>query len=343
MAKADILIVHLNGEDIIKQCLGSIKKNTKDADIYLLLNNSQDKSENIVRKKFPKVKIYKTDKTIGFAESCNILAKEAKSRYLIFLNNDTIVGKNWLDEMIKTVEKHKNCVACQPKIKSFFHKEDFEYAGAAGGFIDRYGYPFCRGRIFNIIEKDKGQYNDEMRIFWGCGVCLLVNRNFFLKSGGFDEDFFMYAEELDFCWRTNLYSKEIWFAPKSEIYHIGSYTTKQSNLSIKNAKKDYFITRNHLLALIKNYSFIELTKILPLRIFFEIVAAIRFAPIRTLSFAKIFISMPWIYISKFHKKRSFIQKNRKASDNKLKSLISKKSIVVEHFLKGKDKFNEIFN
>ncbi len=344
----DILIVHLNGERIIHNCLNSIYRNTlrinkksSEIKIRVLLNNSVDKSEEIIKRNFPETIIYKTNKTIGFAEACDFLAKKSDAEYIIFLNNDTEVNKNWVGEMLKTIKKHPKCVACQPKIKSYFKKNYFEYAGAAGGFIDIYGYPFCRGRVFGNIEEDKGQYNDERRIFWGCGVCLLVKRDFFIKIGGFDEDFFMYAEELDFCWRANIYGKEIWFSPNSTIYHIGSYSIKHSNLSIKDLKKDYLITRNHLLAILKNYSLKSLIKIMPLRLFLEIVAAIRFAPVRTISFVRSLFSLPYIYIFKLHKYRRKIQKKRKVSDESLKRLILKESIIFSYFINGKKTFNEV--
>ncbi|MEK6880147.1 MAG: glycosyltransferase family 2 protein, partial [Nanoarchaeota archaeon] len=268
----------------------------------------------------------------------NFLVKNSDSEYFVLLNNDTEVGKHWLDEMLKTMSRHKNCVACQPKIKNYYKRSEFEYAGAAGGFVDVYGFPFCRGRIFNIIEKDLGQYNNEAKIFWGCGVCLMVKRDFFVGSGMFDEDLHMYAEELDFCWRANIYGKEIWFTPNSEIYHIGSFSVDSKKI---NFIKDYWITRNHIIVPIKNYSFFRLLKILPIKILLEIISAMRFPNIKAVPFVKSMFSIPLLYIRKIHKKRREIQNNRRIEEKELEEIMNKRSIALEHFLEGKNKFNQI--
>lgn len=338
MAKTDILIIHLNGEDVIKGCLKSIYKNTKEMDVYLLFNNTTDKSREIVEKQFPKVKIFSTNRTLGFAEASNFLAKKSKSENIVFLNNDVEVEKGWLNELKNTMKKHPNCIAVQPKIKSYYQRDRFEYAGAAGGFIDTYGYPFCRGRIFNSVEKDNKQYDDEIRLFWGCGVCLLVKRRFFLSSGGFDEDFFMYAEELDFCWRANLFGKEIWFSPKSIIYHMGSFSIKKQKL---NFKKEYLISKNHLILLFKNYSLISLIKVMPLRVLLEVISAIRYFPGKTIASLRSFVAIPFILAFKTMKKRRQIQALRKVPDRSLNKLMLDGSIVWEYFLRGKRTFKQI--
>ncbi len=338
--EVDVLIIHLSGEEIIRNCLKSIYNNSKDIKfgIRLLLNNSKDNSEEIVKKEFPEVKIIKTDKTIGFAEASNILAKSSSAEYIVFLNNDVIVENRWLNEMLKTIKKHSKCAACQPKIKSYYERNKFEYAGAAGGFIDIYGYPFCRGRIFGSIEEDFGQYNNERRIFWGCGVCLFVKREYFIKSGMFDENFFMYGEETDFCWRANLYGKEIWYSPKSVIYHIGSYSVKKSK---SNLKKEYLHSRNHIIILLKNYSAWNLLKILPIKLCLEMISAIRFFPKKTFGTLMSFITLPFELTANIIKERRKIQRNRKLKDEMLAELIYHKSIALSHFLNGKNKFNEI--
>jgi GT2 family glycosyltransferase len=336
--KTDILIVHLNGEQIIRNCLRSIYKNTKDFNIYIFLNNSTDGSENIVRKEFPEVNITISKSRIGFAEACNRLVEISSSDNVVFLNNDTVVESRWLDEMLKTMGKHKNCIACQPKVKSLTDKKLFEYAGAAGGFIDKYGYPFCRGRVFSTIERDSGQYNDEVRIFWGSGVCLLVKREFYKKFGGFDNYLFMYGEELDFCFRSNIYGKEIWFSPKATIYHIGSFSINSNKLSFKKA---YLISRNHLIIILKNYSTLELIKIIPLRIIMEIISSIRFFPEKTLpGFASLF-SLPFIFLFKIVKQRKDIQKNRVLKDRELSNIIYQKSIPISYFVKHIKTFSQL--
>ena len=337
----DILIIHLNGENIIRKCLNSIYKNTPkkiNFNIKLLLNNSKDNSEEIIRKEFTKVEIIKTNKTIGFAQASNILAMKSTGKYILFLNNDTEVEKNWLDRLLDLIKKHENCIGVQPKIKSLYDKTKFEYAGAAGGFIDKYGYPFCRGRIFGETEIDKGQYDNEIRIFWGCGVCLLVERNFFISSGMFDEDFFMYGEETDFCWRANIYGKEIWFCPKSIIYHVGSFSVGKEKV---NLKKDYLISKNHITLLLKNYSTKNLIKLLPMRIILECISAIRFFPDKTIAALMAFFALPFEYIFKIKSKRKEIQSKRKLSDKDIANLIYQRSIALDYFLKGKNKFSKL--
>ncbi len=340
----DILIIHLNGENIIRNCLNSIYKNTSkkiNFNIRLLLNNSKDNSEEIIGRKFPKVEIIKTKKTIGFAQASNILAMKSSGKYILFLNNDTEVEKNWLDELLTLIRKHDNCIAVQPKIKSLYDKSKFEYAGAAGGFIDKYGYPFCRGRIFGETEIDAGQYDNEVRIFWGCGVCLLVKRDDFIKLGMFDEDFFMYGEETDFCWRANIYGKEIWYCPKSTIYHIGSYSIDKEKKNGINIKKEYLLSRNHIIILLKNYSLKNLFKIMPIKLALEVISAIRFFPYKTLGVLLSIISLIFEYPLIFRKKRMIIQNNRKIKDNKIENLIYDKSIALEYFINGKNKFSKL--
>lgn len=337
MKKVDILIVHVNGEEIIKNCLSSIYKNTSNFDIYLLFNGTKDNSERIVSDTFPKVKVFRSKNMVGFAQASNFLAKKAKSDYILFLNNDTEVSRGWLDNMRRTIKKRESCVACQPKIKSYYERNRFEYAGAAGGFIDKYGYPFCKGRIFDNTEVDKKQYDKEERIFWGCGVCLLVDRKFFNKLGMFDEDLFMYAEELDFCWRVNLYGKEIWYCPDAEIYHMGSFSIKKEK---KNIKKDYLITRNHLILLFKNYSTLTLLKIMPFRLFLETIAAMRFFPLRTISLLRTLLELPFLFF-KYRNKRRIIQSNRVIKDEEMSNMILQESIVLEYFINNKKIFKDL--
>lgn len=340
----DILIIHLNGEAVLRNCINSIYKNSpQNINVFVLLNSIGDNSENMLKKDFSKVKIFKSEKRIGFAEGCNFLARKSNSDYIVFLNNDAFVEKGWLDELYNTMKRHPKCVACQPKIKSFFEKNKFEYAGAAGGYIDIYGFHFCRGRIFDSIEEDLRQYDDEKRIFWGCGVCLLVKKDFFIKNGMFDEDFFMYVEEADFCWRANLFDKEIWYSPKSVIYHIGSFSSKNygKNKNLLNVRNDYYITRNHVLLLLKNYSLYSLIKILPLKFFLDFIAAIRFFPDKTFSFIKSYAYLPWFYVKRIKKKRNFIQAKRVLKDKELSNMMFKKSIALSYFLRNKKRFSEI--
>lgn len=332
MKDTEILIIHLNGEKVILDCLRSIFNDDNNANVRLLFNQTTDNSAEIVKKEFRNVKIHISKERVGFAEASNMLVKESKSKYIIFLNNDTVVSKGWAGELLKTLKRHKGAIAVQSKIRSFYDRGSFENAGAAGGFVDKYGYPFCRGRIFGTVEKDSGQYDDEIRIFWGCGVSLLLDRKEFIKLGMFDEKFFMYAEELDFSWRANNSGKEIWYSPKSVIYHMGSYSVNKEQI---NFKKEYLISRNHYLALIKNNKFISLLWLLMGKTALEIISLLRFPLKRGLPFL---ISIPAIaaYLVSSHRRRAHMTIKRDVS-----KMVYPGSIALDHFLRNKKTFKSL--
>ncbi|MSS74077.1 glycosyltransferase family 2 protein [Candidatus Pacearchaeota archaeon] len=334
MKELEILIIHLNGTEVIINCLKSIFADDASAKVTILFNATTDKSIEVVGKKFPQVKFYITHERLGFAQASNFLAMQSKAKQIIFLNNDLIVSKNWANEMIKTLKAHSKCIGVQSKVKSFYNRNYFENAGAAGGFIDKYGYPFCRGRIFDNVEKDKGQYDDETRIFWGCGVSFLVNRDEFIKRGMFDEKFFMYAEELDFCWRTNNQGMEIWYSPKSVVYHMGSFSVNYEKI---NFKKEYYITRNHILAFLKNYSMFNILKLLPTRLMLELISALRFPLKRGIPFV---LSLPNI-IYYFIQRKNIIKSKLFSEKSNLNNLIYPQSIAMEYFIKHKKTFKDL--
>lgn len=332
MEKIDILLIHLNGPEVIMNCLKSIFADDKNSAVKILFNKTSDNSLDIVKKTYPKAKIYHSEKRLGFAEASNYLAKKSNSKYALFLNNDVVVEKGWSLEMLKTLKRHKNCIAVQSKIKNYYKRNYFEHAGAAGGFIDKYGYPFCRGRIFDSVEKDIGQYDDEKRIFWGCGVSLLVERKSFLGIGGFDESFFMYAEELDFCWRANNVGKEIWYCPKSEVYHMGSFSVNREKI---NFKKEYLISRNHYLALMKNSSFPQRLNLLFGKTILELISLARFPIKRGIPFL---MSFPYIlyYLVSRHKNM-----HHHTIREDVRKMIYPISIALDHFIHNKKTFKEL--
>jgi len=328
----EILIIHLNGKEVLRNCLKSIFKDNSKAKVRLLFNNTTDDSLKVLNE-FPKVEHHISNERLGFAQASNVLAKKSKAKYVIFLNNDVVVEKNWANELLKTIKKNKKCIAVQSKIRSYYKRSYFEYAGAAGGFVDKYAYPFCRGRIFGDIEKDNGQYDDERRVFWGCGVSLLVDRKYFIDSGMFDESFFMYAEELDFCWRANNSGKEIWYSPKSVIYHIGSFSVNKEKI---NFKKEYLISRNHFICLIKNNTFPELIPLVAGKLFLEIISLIRFPLSRGIPFL---LSIPSVFYHLIFSRHHNL--NKKVIKSNSLPLIYQKSIAIEHFLKHKKKYSDL--
>ena len=332
--KVSILILHKNGETIINNCLNSLSKTNYDNfDIHILLNGTTDNSEKIINKY--KVKFYKGYKVMGFAEGCNLLIEKTKSKYIVLLNNDTEVDKDWLKELVEFSEKNKADI-CQPKILDLKDKTKFENAGAAGGFIDKYGYPFCRGRIFGNIEYDTGQYDNNQWIFWACGSCMMIRRSLLEKIGLLDEDFYMYAEELDLCWRANLIGGKIFNVYKSEVYHYGSYSIKREKLD---SNKEYLIHRNSLIMFLKNYSSKTIKKLMFKRIMLELMSGLAF-PKMMPAIIKTFIYL--INNRKYiEKKHNMIQKIRNNNDEYLQQLMLNKSIALQSHLFGKKKFSEL--
>ena len=244
-----IVILNWNGEDLLKKFLPSVYNNSEEHQIYVIDNNSNDNSIGIIKKNFKKIKIIQNKENYGFAKGYNEGLKQINEEVICLLNNDVEVTRNWLHPVLKTFKTEKETVVIQPKILDFKNKNMFEYAGAAGGFIDYYGYPYCRGRIFGEIEKDNGQYDDDIEIFWASGACFFIRKRVFDELGGFDENFYNHMEEIDLCWRIeNLkktYKKK--FLYQSVVYHLGGGT-----LDYNDPKKLFYNVRNHKWMLIKN-------------------------------------------------------------------------------------------
>ena len=247
--KIGIVILNWNGEDLLKKFLPSVYNNSEGHQIYVVDNNSNDNSIGIIKENFKKIKIIQNKENYGFAKGYNEGLKQINEEVICLLNNDVEVTRNWLHPVLKTFKTEKETVVIQPKILDFKNKNMFEYAGAAGGFIDYYGYPYCRGRIFGEIEKDNGQYDDDIEIFWASGACFFIRKRVFDELGGFDENFYNHMEEIDLCWRIeNLkksYKKK--FLYQSVVYHLGGGT-----LDYNDPKKLFYNVRNHKWMLIKN-------------------------------------------------------------------------------------------
>ena len=242
---------------------------------------------------------------------------------------------NWLDELVNFAEKH-NVAVCQPKVKSLKDRRFFEHAGAAGYYMDKYAYPFCRGRIFDTIEEDIGQHDDPYPIFYSSGTCMLIRRSILDIVGLMDEDFFAYFEETDLCWRIQLLGELIYCVPSSVVYHLGSYTIKKEKM---NAKKIFLTHRNGLISFFKNYDSKTIKKLIVPRIFLELVSAVAF-PSR---FIPIMKSFYWLIKNRklVRQKHIETQKLRKVSDKIVQETMLKKSIVWLYFIRQKKTFNDI--
>ncbi|MBF25178.1 MAG: hypothetical protein CMP49_01490 [Flavobacteriales bacterium] len=259
-----IYILNYNGINWLKKNLNNIIKNSGTIQIIIIDNNSHDNSVDYIEKHFPKVEIYTHKTNYGFSKGYNnVLLKENRFKYYILLNNDVKVTENWINPMLDLFNRGQAKIV-QPKILSAIKEKQFDYAGAAGGFIDIMGIPFCRGRIFNTLELDCNQYNDSVDIFWASGCCFMIESKLFKKLNGLDEDLFMHQEEIDLCWRGQKENIKILYCPQSTIYHYGGGT-----LSTQNPLKSFYNHRNNLLILIKNLPIYLLMIIIPVRIIID--------------------------------------------------------------------------
>ena len=323
--KIGIVVINWNGLDLLKKYLKVLIQNSVNHNVYVIDNNSEDESVSFIRENHSEVKIIKLDKNYGFAEGYNRGILEVKEEFICIINNDIEVTKDWLKPVEKKLNNSPNIII-QPKILDINKKSFFEYAGAAGGYIDRYGYPYCRGRIFNTIEEDLNQYKDG-EIFWSSGACMFLSKRIFNELGGFDKSFFAHMEEIDFCWRAFNHGYKTHFVSSSKIYHQGAATIR------KDSKKTFLNYRNSLLMLTKNLPLKSLLSTLIIRLMMDILSSLRF-----IFTGKIYHFMS-IYKAHFHY-YLMVRNLLKNRDNaKIRSNYFKiNSIVYKYFIQGKKKF-----
>ncbi|MCL6295237.1 glycosyltransferase family 2 protein [Jejuia spongiicola] len=323
--KVAIVILNWNGKKLLEQFLPSIIKHSlKDADIYLADNASSDDSIEFVKETFSSVKIIQNKVNGGYAKGYNDALREIDAEVFCLLNSDVEVTETWLNPIIRTFQKEPNTAIIQPKLLDFKKKDYFEYAGAAGGFIDKYSYPYCRGRIFNTIEKDSGQFDDTAEIFWASGACLFIRRNVFEKLNGLDEAFFAHMEEIDLCWRAKNLGYNIKYVGASTIYHVGGAT-----LSSTNPKKTFLNFRNSLFTLTKNAKG-NIFYLILIRLILDGIAGIKF--LLQLKF-KHTIAIIKAHLS-FYSHLGYLLKQRKALKQSIK-YYQKTSIVFAYFVNNK--------
>lgn len=242
------------------------------AAVYVADNASTDASVEMLRREFPSVHLIILDKNNGFADGYNLALKQVEAEYVVLLNSDVEVTDHWLVPLAAYLDAHPEAAACQPKIRSWRDKKMFEYAGAAGGFIDRYGYPFCRGRVMGVVEEDKGQYDTVLPVFWTTGAALFIRLADYREAGGLDGRFFAHMEEIDLCWRLRARGRRLVCVPQSVVYHVGGATLKKEN-----PRKTFLNFRNNLLMLYKNLPQEELCHVMRARAVLDYVAAVSFA------------------------------------------------------------------
>lgn len=271
MKQTAVVILNYNGAGMLRRFLPSVIEYSPEASIYVADNGSSDESCDVVRNEFPAVKLMVLDHNYGFAEGYNRALAQVDEEYAVLLNSDVEVTRGWLSPMTQFLDSNPEVAACQPKLLSFKQKDFFEYAGAAGGFIDKWGYTFCRGRIFNTVERDSGQYDDTTDVFWATGAALMIRNEVYKNNGGLDGRFFAHMEEIDLCWRLRSRGYRIACVPQSHVYHVGGATLKKEN-----PQKTYLNFRNNLLMIYKNAPDCQLKKILLFRKVFDNVAALKF-------------------------------------------------------------------
>lgn len=244
-----VVILNWNGKKFLESFLPPVLAHSPEASIYVADNCSSDDSVAFLQAQFPQVKVIVNPANEGFAKGYNIALQQIQARYYVLLNSDVEVTAGWLAPLIHLMDAQPNIAACQPKILDYNQRNTFEYAGAAGGFIDRYGYPFCRGRVFNDLEQDQGQYNESIETFWATGACMMVRAEAFHQAGCFDDVYFAHMEEIDVCWRMKNLGYQIYAEPASVVYHVGGGTLHKLS-----PRKTYLNFRNNLITFTKNAS-----------------------------------------------------------------------------------------
>lgn len=334
--KVAVVILNYNGKNFLENFLPSVTKFSKEHKVILADNNSSDDSVAYVKANYANVEIIKNQSNSGFAQGYNDALKHVEADYYVLLNSDVEVTENWITNVIHLMDGNPLIAACQPKILDYNNKTLFEYAGASGGFIDKYGYPFCRGRVFNNLEEDTNQYNDAIEIFWATGACMFVRADAFWEVGGFDGDYFAHMEEIDLCWRLKNVGYKIYVEPKSTVFHVGGGTLKVS------PHKTFLNFRNNLTTLTKNHPPGFLFFKIKYRLFLDGIAAIKFLtdgePGHLIAVLKAHFAY-YAWLPRILRKRKLAKKHPK-----FKFTISKVysgNIVLDFFVRKKKVFSDL--
>jgi len=333
-----ILVLNYNGLRFLKDCFDSLFACTYSPyEVYLVDNNSTDSSVEYTLNNYPAVKILQTYSNAGYSRAYNLAMAEAKGKYFVLLNNDVVVEPGWLGPLVNAAEKEPNLAALQPKILSMLQRHNFEYAGASGGYIDRFGYPFLRGRIFYTIEPDEHQYDTTVDVFWTSGAAMFVRAEVLNRTGNLDEDFVHHMEEIDWCWRMHLCGYRLQVIPNSIIYHFAGATIKEGSY-----KKLYWNHRNNIFMLIKNLQGKNLFKTVLPRMLLDGINIFYSALIR-LDFRHVYAILAaytWLgsRVHLLYCKRKQVQSLRCCLDKEFRHLIYPKSIIIDYFVRGKKSF-----
>lgn len=329
--KIAVVILNWNGKQLLEQFLPSVVQFSPEATVYVADNASTDDSVDFVKAKFPEVSIVVNPTNTGYAGGYNEALQHIEADVYALVNSDIEVTENWLQPIIKTFQNEPKTAIIQPKILDFKNKDYFEYAGAAGGFIDQYGYPFCRGRIFDTLEKDNGQYDSNQEIFWASGACFFIRSSVYKELNGFDSSFFAHQEEIDLCWRAINKGYSIKYLFESKVYHVGGATLQQGN-----PRKTELNFRNSLLMLTKNVPQKDLYRILFIRMVLDGIAGIKFLlekqPKHCIAILKAHFAFYRLFKANYEKRDSYQQPKYYFS----------KSIVFSYYIEKKLFFSNLF-
>jgi len=338
-----IVIPHLRGKEILFRCLSALRaassgKNVElfSQEIVVVDNASSDGSVAAAKSAYPGIIVLRAEENLGFAGACNLGIRKTRGEFIVLLNDDAEVTPEWLSPLLDCLRENDHVAACQPKLLSLQQPEQFDYAGASGGLLDIFGYPFTRGRVFQSIEKDVGQYDDAREVFWASGACMMLRRSALDVVGLLDEDFFAHMEEIDLCWRLHLADYRVRVVPSSVVRHQSGSTLREHS-----PQKIYLNHRNSLIMLLKNYSWLSIAWIFPLRLFLEITAIFTY-------FAWSDVRGAWAVLRAFGdfvlrlsstlRKRYDVERLRTNSDFKLWPSFYRRSIVIDYFLLRKRRF-----
>lgn len=336
--KVAVVILNYNTREFLEKFLPSVAATRYEhLEIVVADNASTDDSVQFTKNNYPQIKLIQLDKNYGFTGGYNRALKLVEADYYVLLNSDVEVDHDWIQPMVNLVRSNPKIAAIQPKLLAYHQKDRFEYAGAVGGFMDKYGFPFCRGRIFDSLELDKGQYQDNLKVFWATGAALFIKADLYHSVGGLDEDFFAHMEEIDLCWRLQNAGHEVWVCPESKVFHVGGGTLQKSN-----PRKTYFNFRNGLILLLKNLPPGKLFGVICMRLIFDHVAAYRFLFQGKFGDFKAIAAAHRHFILRFgywKSKRRIVDGNKAYFEKE----VLNGSVVYRHFVKKKLTFPELFN
>lgn len=336
MSSVAVVLLNWNGRTFLENFLPGVVENSPGCEIIVADNHSSDGSVSWIEQNLPQVRVIVFSENLGFCKGYNTALKQVKADYYLLLNTDVETTPGWVAPLLELMESDESIAVCQPKVRSYHRRAAFEYAGAAGGFIDSLGYPFCRGRLFETVEEDRGQYDDERRVFWASGACFFVRAGLFHRFGGFDERFFAHMEEIDLCWRMGRSGYKIFYSGRSVVYHVGGGALPQSN-----PQKTYLNFRNNLLMLLKNLPSRELWWKVPLRIGLDWAAVARFFLTGHFRKGLVIIKAHFDAIKLTSGNRRFGESGTYHENINLNDIVYPGSALMAYFLRNKKKFSQL--